>query len=95
MIKKILSATASLAMASSVAYAKSINIGFVTTLTTGAAIIGVDQKKAVDLAVEHIGGKMGALDVNIIYEDDEFNRRNSQKARFLAKADCRLPNKNQ
>ena len=87
MIKKILSATAILAMASSVAYAKSINIGFVTTLTTGAAIIGVDQKKAVDLAVEHIGGKMGALDVNIIYEDDEFNpQKGKQKTEKLIKS---------
>ena len=55
---------------STTALAESIKIGFVTTLTTGAAIIGVDQKKAVDLAVEHIGGKMGSLDVKIVYEDD-------------------------
>ena len=76
-----------LVMASSVAYSKSINIGFVTTLTTGAAIIGVDQKKAVDLAVEHIGGKMGALDVNIIYEDDEFNpQKGKQKTEKLIKS---------
>ena len=87
MIKKILSATAILAMASSVAYAKSVNIGFVTTLTTGAAIIGVDQKKAVDLAVEHIGGKMGALDVKIIYADDEFNpQKGKQKTEKLIKS---------
>ena len=87
MIKKILSAVAILVMASSVAYSKSINIGFVTTLTTGAAIIGVDQKKAVDLAVEHIGGKMGALDVNIIYEDDEFNpQKGKQKTEKLIKS---------
>ena len=87
MIKKILSAAAILVMASSVAYSKSINIGFVTTLTTGAAIIGVDQKKAVDLAVEHIGGKMGALDVNIIYEDDEFNpQKGKQKTEKLIKS---------
>jgi len=87
MIKKILSATAILAMASSVAYAKSVNIGFVTTLTTGAAIIGVDQKNAVDLAVEHIGGKMGALDVKIIYADDEFNpQKGKQKTEKLIKS---------
>ena len=87
MIKKILSATVILAMASSVAYAKSVNIGFVTTLTTGAAIIGVDQKKAVDLAVEHIGGKMGALDVKIIYADDEFNpQKGKQKTEKLIKS---------
>ena len=72
---------------SSTALAESIKIGFVTTLTTGAAIIGVDQKKAVDLAVEHIGGKMGSLDVKIVYEDDEFNpQKGKQKTEKLIKS---------
>jgi branched-chain amino acid transport system substrate-binding protein len=49
-----------------------VKIGFVTTLSTGGAVIGNDIKKAVDLAMEHIGGKMGDLDVNLIYGDDGF-----------------------
>jgi ABC-type branched-subunit amino acid transport system substrate-binding protein len=36
-----------------------IKIGFVTTLTTPAAVIGNDMKDAVDLAMEQLGGKMG------------------------------------
>ena len=88
MMKQLLGATAALALMSSPVFAESIKIGFVTTLTTGAAIIGVDQQKAVDLAVEHIGGKMGSLDVEILYEDDEFNpQKGKQKTEKLVKAD--------
>ena len=50
-----------------------IKIGFVTTLTTPAAVIGRDMQDAVDLAVEHIGGTIGSESVEIIYADDEFN----------------------
>lgn len=87
MMKQLLSATAALALMSAPALAETIKIGFVTTLTTGAAIIGVDQQKAVDLAVEHMGGKMGDLDVQIVYEDDEFNpQKGKQKTEKLVKA---------
>jgi branched-chain amino acid transport system substrate-binding protein len=50
-----------------------IKIGFVTTLTTPAGVIGEDMQRSVDLAVEHIGGKMGNLDVEVIYADDAVN----------------------
>lgn len=72
-MKKLLSAalTATL-MAGAAAHAAEVKIGFVTTLTTGGAVIGVDQQKAVNLAVEHMGGKMGDLDVNVIFGDDGF-----------------------
>lgn len=87
MMKQLLGATAALALMSAPAWADTIKIGFVTTLTTGAAIIGVDQRKAVDLAVEHMGGKMGSLDVEIVYEDDEFNpQKGKQKTEKLVKA---------
>ena len=54
------------------ALADTVKVGFVTTLTTPAAVIGNDQKDAVDLAIEDMGGKMGDLDVEVIYEDDGF-----------------------
>jgi branched-chain amino acid transport system substrate-binding protein len=50
--------------------ADEIKIGFVTTLTTGAGIIGKDMVKAVNLAMEHIGGKMAGKKVTVIIEDD-------------------------
>ena len=54
------------------AAADKVKIGFVTTLTTGAAVIGKDMQDAVNLAVEDIGGKMGGLDVEVIFGDDGF-----------------------
>lgn len=68
--------------------ADKVKIGFVTTLTTGAGVIGRDMKDAVDLAVEHIGGRMAGLDVEILYEDDGFKpETGKQKADKLVKAD--------
>ncbi len=62
------------------ASAEKIKIGFVTTLTTGAAVIGKDMQNAVELALDHIGRKMGPLDVEVIYADDEFNPQKGKQA---------------
>jgi branched-chain amino acid transport system substrate-binding protein len=89
MYRTILAGVAAAALLSAPALAADkIRIGFITTLTTGAAIIGEDQRKAVDLAVEHLGGKMGPLAVEIVYEDDEFNpQAGKQKTEKLVKQD--------
>lgn len=52
--------------------ADKVKIGFVTTLTTPAGVLGQDMKDAADLALEHLGGKMGGLPVEMLYEDDQF-----------------------
>lgn len=52
--------------------AADVKIGFVTTLTTGAAVIGTDMQKAVDLAMEHLDGKAGDTTLEVIYADDGF-----------------------
>lgn len=80
MLKKLLGSAALLALLASPAAADKVKIGFVTTLTTPAAVIGKDMRDAVDLAVEHIGGKMSGLDVEIIYADDEFNSQKGKQA---------------
>ena len=80
MFKQLVGASAALALMSSAALADSIKIGFVTTLTTPAAVIGNDMRDAVNLAVETIGGKMGPLDVDIVYADDEFNAQKGKQA---------------
>jgi len=68
--------------------ADSVKIGFVTTLTTGAGAIGKDMQKASDLALEHIGNKMGGLTVEMIYEDDGFKPEiGKQKTDKLVKQD--------
>jgi branched-chain amino acid transport system substrate-binding protein len=68
--------------------ADKVKIGFVTTLTTPAAVIGNDMKDAFDLANEHIGGTMAGLEVEIIYEDDGFKPEiGKQKTDKLVKQD--------
>ena len=63
---------AALALVAVPVQAASVKIGFVTTLTTPAGVIGKDMQDAFNLALEDIGGKMGGLDVEVIYEDDGF-----------------------
>ena len=87
--KTILSALIAGAVATSgVAQADSVKIGFVTTLTTPAAVIGEDMKNSVELALEHIDNKMGPLDVELIFEDDGFKPDiGKQKTDKLVKQD--------
>ncbi|NNE64437.1 MAG: ABC transporter substrate-binding protein, partial [Gammaproteobacteria bacterium] len=70
------------------AQADSVKIGFITTLTTPAGVIGEDMKNSINLAMEHIGGKMGDLDVDLIIEDDGFKPDiGKQKTDKLVKQD--------
>ncbi len=55
------------------AFAEGAKIGFVTTLTTGAAVIGNDTKNAVDLAIAHLGGMAGDTPLEVIFADDGFS----------------------
>jgi hypothetical protein len=50
----------------------SVKIGFVSTFTGPQAAIGEDMRRSVELAVEHLGGKMGGKKIEIVYEDDQF-----------------------
>jgi len=65
------------AIAASVAFSapalaqQKLKIGFITTLTGPAGIIGKHMKDSVELAVEHLGGKMGGVPVEVIFGDDQ------------------------
>jgi len=48
-----------------------ITMGFVTTLSGPTAVIGNDMKNSVELALDHLGRKMGGKAVEVIYEDDQ------------------------
>jgi branched-chain amino acid transport system substrate-binding protein len=79
---------ASAITATGVAQADSVKIGFITTLTTPAGVIGEDMKNSVMLALEHIDNKMGNLDVELIMEDDGFKPDiGKQKTDKLVKQD--------
>lgn len=71
---KLLAAASALALLSAPALAqtKTVKIGFITTLSGPQAIIGNDMKNSVELALDHLGRKMGGLPVEVIYEDDSF-----------------------
>ena len=76
-----------MAIGSAVA-AEKVKIGFVTTITTPAGVIGKDMVDAVNLAMEDIGGKMAGLDVELIVEDDGFKPAiGKQKTDKLVKQD--------
>lgn len=61
-----------LAVAGTASAEDAVKIGFVTTLTTGGAVIGNDMKSAVELAVEHLDGKAAGKTLEILFEDDQF-----------------------
>lgn len=71
MLKHILFGTAVLACAAGHAQAqKDVKIGFVATFSGPTAVIGNDMRDAFELALDHLGRKMGALPVSVVYEDD-------------------------
>ena len=85
MRKALLVAGAALALAAGPAMAqqKSIKIGFVSTFSGPTAVIGNDMRNSFELALDHMGHKMGGLPVEVIYEDDgqkpEVGKQKTQK----------------
>ncbi len=74
MRKTLLAASAALLLAAGpvMAQQKSIKIGFVSTFSGPVAVIGDDMRNSFELALDHMGRKMGGLPVEVIYEDDGF-----------------------
>jgi branched-chain amino acid transport system substrate-binding protein len=48
-----------------------VKIGFVNTFSGPNAFIGNDERDGFELALDHLGRKMGGLDVEMFYEDDQ------------------------
>ena len=59
-----------LALAQPALAADSIKIGFVSTFSGPTAAIGNDMRNSFELALDHLGRKIGGLPVEVIYEDD-------------------------
>jgi branched-chain amino acid transport system substrate-binding protein len=59
-----------LALAQPALGADSIKIGFVSTFSGPTAVIGNDMRNSFELALDHMGRKMGGIPVEVIYEDD-------------------------
>src|SRR5947207_8069311 len=74
-MRRILLATTALAVlaaAPAPAQQRSVKIGFVSTFSGPVAVIGNDMRNSIELALDHMGRKMGGLPVEVIYEDDGF-----------------------
>src|SRR6266568_6596986 len=71
-MKKHLAAAAAILLALPAYAADNVRIGFVTTLSGPAGIIGKHMKDASELALAMLGGKIGGLPAQIVYGDDQF-----------------------
>jgi branched-chain amino acid transport system substrate-binding protein len=67
-----LAGAAALALANPAQAGDTIKIGFVSTFSGPTAVIGNDMRNSFELALDHIGRKMGGKPVEVIYEDDTF-----------------------
>ena len=72
MRKTLLLGTALLALSAGTACAqKTVKIGFVSTFSGPTAVIGNDMRNSFELALDHLGRKIGGQPVEVIYEDDQ------------------------
>ena len=74
--------------APAIAQHKTIKIGFISTFSGPPAAIGNDMRNSFELALDHLGRKMGGLPVEVIYEDDTFKPEiGKQKTEKLIESD--------
>jgi branched-chain amino acid transport system substrate-binding protein len=90
MKRLLLAAAAALVLGSvpALAQGKSVKIGFVSTFSGPTAVIGNDMRNSFELALDHLGRKMGGLPVEVIYEDDQMKPEvGRQKTEKLIQSD--------
>ncbi|MBI4967978.1 MAG: ABC transporter substrate-binding protein [Rhodospirillales bacterium] len=72
MLKRtLLSAAALLVLALPAQAQQKVKIGYVNTFSGPTAMIGEDERWGFELALDHIGRKMGGLDVEVVFADDQ------------------------
>src|SRR6267378_3283861 len=59
------------AFAAPAAAQQKVKIGFITTFSGPQGVMGQYMKESVELAIEHLGGKVGGLPVEMVYGDDQ------------------------
>ena len=65
-------AIAALIASSPVTAQQKLKIGFITTFSGPVGVIGKHMKDSVELALDHLGRKVGGLETEMIYGDDQF-----------------------
>jgi branched-chain amino acid transport system substrate-binding protein len=73
MMKSALFVAGALALVASPAIAqnKSVKIGFISTFSGPTGAMGNDMRNSFEVALDHLGRKMGGIPVEVIYEDDQ------------------------
>jgi branched-chain amino acid transport system substrate-binding protein len=81
-------ALAAVAAAPSAAQQKTVKIGFVSSFSGPVAAIGNDMRNSFELALDHLGRKIGGMPVEVIYEDDQIKPEvGVQKTQKLIESD--------
>src|SRR4051812_7562592 len=81
-------ALAAVAVAPSVAQQKTVKIGFISSFSGPVAAIGNDMRNSFELALDHLGRKVGGMPVEVIYEDDQIKPEvGVQKSQKLIESD--------
>ena len=81
-------ALASVAAMPSVAQQKTVKIGFISSFSGPVAAIGNDMRNSFELALDHLGRKLGGMPVEVIYEDDQIKPEvGVQKTQKLIESD--------
>ena len=63
---------AAFAFSAPVSAQQKVKIGFISTFSGPQGVMGQYMKESVELALEHLGGKVGGLPVEMFYGDDQF-----------------------
>src|SRR5437588_10833381 len=89
-MKSVFLATTALVllMVPAAAQQRAVKIGFISTFSGPTAVIGNDMRNSFELALDHLGRKMGGLPVEVIYEDDQLKPEvGKQKTEKLIQSD--------
>ena len=70
-MKKYIAAAAVALLCGPAFAADNVKIGFITTQSGPAGVIGKHMKDSADLALSMLGGKIGGLPAQIVYGDDQ------------------------
>jgi branched-chain amino acid transport system substrate-binding protein len=65
-------AAGAVAFSTAAAAQQKVKIGFISTMSGPPAIIGKHMKDSVEMALEHLKGRVGGLETEVIYGDDQF-----------------------
>ncbi len=90
-MKKVLLGTTALMLLSAapaLPQQKTVKIGFISTFSGPVAAIGNDMRNSFELALDHLGRKIGGMPVEVIYEDDQLKPEvGVQKTQKLIESD--------